>query len=164
MGVAGAADCDENTYSRAESVGRAIANRGGVLLCGGRLGVMEAAAKGACETGGSTIGILPGADRTEANEYIKTVICTGLGQARNVVFVLSCDVLIAVGGEYGTLSEIAIALKHGIPVVGYHSWEVASLDEEPRYIKKSDPEKAVEAAYLLAKQFSSIAHNISKND
>ncbi len=131
IGVAGAAECDYQTYALAEAVGREIGTSGAVLLCGGRLGVMEAAAKGATEAGGVTIGILPGNDRQDANSYIRYAVCTGMGQARNVVFVLSTDVLIAVGGEYGTLSEIAIALKHRIPVVGLKSWTSAALSRRP---------------------------------
>ncbi len=154
IGVAGAAECDATTYALAEAVGREIAKSGAVLLCGGRLGVMEASAKGATAEGGVTVGILPGNDRREANSYIRYGICTGMGQARNVVFVLSTDVLIAVGGEYGTLSEIAIALKHRIPVVGLKSWTSEALsrkpDGDPLFRSAETAEEAVEEALRLA--------------
>jgi uncharacterized protein (TIGR00725 family) len=101
----------------AEEVGSLIAHSKAVLLCGGLLGAMEAAARGAAKAGGLTIGILPGVNADDANDYIALPIATGLGEARNVVLVRSADAVIAIGGEWGTLSEIALAKKIGRPVV-----------------------------------------------
>jgi uncharacterized protein (TIGR00725 family) len=99
-----------------------------VLVCGGLGGVMEAACKGAKGSGGTTVGILPGTDRTAANPYVDTAIATGLGEARNAIVARSADALIAIGGAYGTLSEIAFALKAGKRVVGLGTWEVEGVE------------------------------------
>jgi uncharacterized protein (TIGR00725 family) len=123
----------------AENVGRLLAERGAVLVCGGLGGVMEAACRGAKEAGGTTIGILPGSDRSAANPYVDIAIPTGLGEARNALVVRSADALIAVGGAYGTLSEIALALKAGKRVAGIESWDVEGVLAVPT------PEAAVEA-------------------
>jgi uncharacterized protein (TIGR00725 family) len=109
----------------AERIGRLLAEAGAVVVCGGLGGVMEAACRGAKEGGGTTVGVLPGRDRAAANQYVDVAIATGLGEARNALVVRAADVLIAVGGGYGTLSEIALALKGGTPVVGIGSWELA---------------------------------------
>jgi uncharacterized protein (TIGR00725 family) len=110
-----------------------------VLVCGGLGGVMEAACRGAREAGGTTVGLLPGTDRTEANEFVDVVIPTGLGEGRNALVVRAADALIAVGGGYGTLSEIALALKAGKRVAGLGTWEIESVDQV------DSPEAAVEA-------------------
>ena len=112
----------------AESVGRELASRGAVLVCGGLGGVMEAACTGAKEGGGTTIGILPGTDRAAANPFVDFAIPTGLGEARNALVVRAADALIAIGGGYGTLSEIAFALKAGKPVVGLGTWEIEGVE------------------------------------
>jgi uncharacterized protein (TIGR00725 family) len=112
----------------AESVGRELASRGAVLVCGGLGGVMEAACTGAKEGGGTTIGILPGTDRAAANAFVDFAIPTGLGEARNALVVRAADALIAIGGGYGTLSEIAFALKAGKPVVGLGTWEIEGVE------------------------------------
>lgn len=164
IGVAGAADSDVETSRMAENVGREIAQAGGTLVCGGRRGVMEAAAKGARNLGGHTVGILPGSNPREANEYVETVICTGLGQARNVVFVLSTAVLIAVGGEYGTLSEIALALKHRIPVVGLNTWTIPGLEDEPYFVATKSATEAVRKALELVSLYSTGVRTVSSND
>ncbi|MDQ3877039.1 MAG: TIGR00725 family protein [Actinomycetota bacterium] len=109
----------------AEAVGRAIAEAGCVLVCGGFGGVMKAACRGARSAGGTTVGILPGRTADGANEFLDIALPTGLGEARNTVIVHSCDALIAVGGEFGTLSEIAFALKIGKPVIGLGTWDLA---------------------------------------
>jgi uncharacterized protein (TIGR00725 family) len=111
----------------AESVGRLVAQRGAALVCGGLGGVMEAACRGARAEGGSTIGILPGLDRSAANPHVQVAIATGLGEARNALVVRAADCLIAVGGAYGTLSEIALALKAGKRVVGLNTWEIEGI-------------------------------------
>jgi uncharacterized protein (TIGR00725 family) len=110
-----------------------------VLVCGGLGGVMEAACRGAKEGGGTTVGILPGSERSAANEFVDVAIPTGLGEARNALVVRAADALIAVGGGYGTLSEIAFALKAGKPVVGLGSWEIEGVQ------RADTPEAAVEA-------------------
>ena len=117
VGVIGASRCDEELYRIAERVGELLAERGCVIVNGGLGGVMEASAKGAKKKNGLTVGILPGGSRREANPYIDIAIATNMGHARNVIIAHTCDALIAVGGEYGTLSEIAIALKLGKKVV-----------------------------------------------
>jgi uncharacterized protein (TIGR00725 family) len=120
-------------------VGRELGSRGAVLVCGGLGGVMEAACRGAKEAGGTTIGILPGSDRSAANVHVDFAIPTGLGEARNALVVRAADALVAVGGGYGTLSEIAFALKAGKRVVGLGSWDIEGV--EPA----ASPAAAVEA-------------------
>ena len=118
----------------AYAAGRAIAKNGAVLVCGGLGAVMEAACRGAQESGGTTVGILPGTEG--GNLYLGITIRTGLGHARNALVVLSADAVIAVGGKYGTLSEIAIALKVGRPVYGINTWDIEGV------IPCSSPEDA----------------------
>lgn len=135
----------------AEEVGRLLARAGAVLVCGGGGGVMEAAARGAEAIGGISIGILPGADRARANPHLTVAIPTGLGEMRNTLIVRAADALIAVEGEFGTLSEIAFALKTGVPVVGLRTWELTragrSVDAFPRV---GTAEEAVAEALRLA--------------
>jgi uncharacterized protein (TIGR00725 family) len=128
VGVVGSGDLDGSNDAAAEQIGREVAEAGGVLVCGGLGGVMEAACRGASVAGGLTIGLLPGSDRHSANRWVKVVIPTGLGELRNGLIVRACDVLIAVGGEYGTLSEVAFALKLGLPVVGVSTWNLTRPD------------------------------------
>lgn len=122
IGVIGAGSCNDEIYEMARKVGDGIAKAGAILVCGGLGGVMEAACQGACEAGGQTVGILPGPDRAQANPYVTVPIVTDLGHARNILIVRSSNVLVAVSGGYGTLSEISIALKLGKPLVGLHTW------------------------------------------
>ena len=124
LAVVGGSDADDTTCRRAESVGKALAQRDAVLVCGGLGGVMEAACRGAKAAGGLTIGILPGTDRAAANPFVDVVVPTGMGEARNALVVRCADALVAVGGEFGTLSEIAFALRDGKPVVGLDTWEL----------------------------------------
>jgi uncharacterized protein (TIGR00725 family) len=124
VAVIGAARAAASDRDAAERVGRGVAEGGAVLVCGGLGGVMEAACRGARSAGGTTVGILPGTDRLEANDYVDLSIATGIGEARNAVVVGTADVVVAVGGEFGTLSEIALALKAGTPVIGLGSWEL----------------------------------------
>jgi uncharacterized protein (TIGR00725 family) len=121
----------------AEQVGRELGAAGALVVCGGLGGVMEAACRGARSEGGATLGILPGLDRSDANEFVDVAVPTGLGEARNALVVRAADALIAVGGAYGTLSEIALALKTGKPVVGLATWEIDGV------MKASDPADAV---------------------
>lgn len=120
----GSAHCAEREAALARAVGEEVARRGALLVCGGRGGVMEAACQGAKAAGGTTVGILPGNDRSEANPYVDIPVATGLGEARNAVVVRSSDAVIAISGGYGTLSEIGLALKMGRPVVGLGTWEL----------------------------------------
>jgi hypothetical protein len=138
IGVIGAGACGEAVEKAAEEVGREIAKRNAFLICGGRGGVMEAAARGAKMEGGTTVGILPGDNRRDANPFIDILILSNMGHARNAIIAQSCDVLIAIGGEYGTLSEIALALKMGKKVVTLRSkWEIEGT------LKACNPMEAV---------------------
>lgn len=123
IAVVGAGVCSEAEAALAEEVGRLLAEAGAVLLTGGRGGVMEAASRGAAQAGGLVVGILPGDHAGEANSWVALPIVTGLGEARNAVLVRTAQAVIAVGGEYGTLSEIAFALRFGRPVIGIQTWQ-----------------------------------------
>ena len=144
VSVVGSGTASGDLYEKAREVGRLVAERGGTLVCGGRSGVMEAAARGAAEAGGVAIGILPDEDRRKANEFLSFSIATGTGHARNLAVVCSGDVVIAVGGEYGTLSEIGLARKVGRPVVALTSWDLGE-----HVTVTSSPREAVEAAFRL---------------
>jgi len=147
IGVLGPGTASAQTLAVAEEVGAEIARRGAVLVCGGLDGVMAAAARGAKRAGGLTVGILPGIDAQEANEYIDLPIVTGMGEARNVLVVRSSNAVIAIAGSYGTLSEIAFALKLGVPVVGMGTWQLRDPNgNEPPIIKANSPRDAVERA------------------
>ncbi|MDY6950727.1 MAG: TIGR00725 family protein [Thermodesulfobacteriota bacterium] len=122
IGVIGAGQCDEMTYEQARKVGAGIAKAGATLVCGGLGGVMKGACQGAHEAGGQTVGILPGADKAQANPYVMIPIVSDLGHARNILIVRTADILVAIAGGYGTLSEISIGLKLGKPVIGLHTW------------------------------------------
>ena len=111
----------------AEAIGRALAEAGCVLLTGGLTGVMTAASRGAHQAGGIVIGVLPSYDPESANPYVTIPICTGMGEARNVILVTSADAVLAIGGNYGTLSEIALARKRGKPGICYKSWDLAAI-------------------------------------
>ena len=142
---------------QAEAVGRELAQRGHLLICGGRGGVMEAACRGARGAGGHTIGVLPGPDRRDMNPHVEFPIVTNLGAARNAIIVLSADAVIAVDGSYGTLSEIALALVYGRPVVGLGTWRLSddSGVEDESIVRASDPAEAVEQAIAAAEEASS---------
>jgi uncharacterized protein (TIGR00725 family) len=127
VAVVGPGDATEAEQSAAAQVGRAAASAGAVVLTGGHGGVMAAASKGAREAGGLTVGLLPGHDRRAANEWVDVAIPTGLGELRNGLIVRAADAVIAVGGAYGTLSEVALALKTGVPVVGIGTWEIPGI-------------------------------------
>lgn len=129
VAVATGGDADAEECALAEAVGRELALRGAVLLCGGLGGGMEAACRGAKEAGGATVGILPGGQRVDANPYVDIALATGLGEARNALVVAAADALIAVAGEFGTLSEIALALRTGTPVVGLATWQLSKKGE-----------------------------------
>ena len=150
VGVVGAGLADDELLNTARAVGRLVAERGGVVVCGGLGGVMEAACRGGEEAGGTTVGILPGLDRRDANPHVDVAIPTGMGEMRNVLVVRASDVVIAIGGEYGTLSEIAFALKTGVPVVGLKVWELVKDGATDRGIRRaSNPREAVDLAFSL---------------
>jgi uncharacterized protein (TIGR00725 family) len=147
IAVCGSSADHPNLNALAEAVGRRIAESGALLVCGGRGGVMAAACKGAVEAGGLTIGILPGDDPRAANPYAQVVIATGMGHARNVIIVQTAAAVIAIGGEFGTLSEIALARKCGRPVVALHSWELGTdAANTPYLIHVHTPDEAVRKA------------------
>ena len=147
IAVVGSGDGSQEILELAEAVGVAVAKRGARLVCGGLGGVMEAACKGARAQGGLTIGILPGLDHGAANPYVDITIPTGMGEMRNALIVRSAHAVIAVAGEFGTLSEIAFALRTDVPVVGVNTWELAreGLSVDP-IRRANDPEEAVEMA------------------
>ena len=120
IGVVGGSSCSSEEAEWAATVGRLLAEHGAVLLCGGLGGVMEAAARGAQQAGGLTVGMLPGADPNEANPYIDVPLATGMGEMRNALIVRAAQAVIAIGGGWGTLSEIALAQRTEKPVIGLH--------------------------------------------
>ncbi|MBA3424786.1 MAG: TIGR00725 family protein [Rubrobacter sp.] len=142
VSVVGSGTATGELYEQAREVGRLVAERNGVVVCGGLGGVMEAAARGAAEVGGVAIGILPDEDRGRANKYLTYSVATGVGQARNLAVVCSGDVVIAVGGEYGTLSEIGLALKVGRPMISLGTWDLGE-----HVTVTASPEEAVAAAF-----------------
>jgi uncharacterized protein (TIGR00725 family) len=146
VAVVGSGSASPEQEEVAEGVGRGLASRGAVLVCGGLGGVMEAACRGAKAAGGTTVGILPGDRRDAANEFVDVAIPTGLGEARNALVVRAADVLVAVGGSWGTLSEIALALRTGKRVVGIGTWELAAGGEPVPGIEPA--EDAAEAVAL----------------
>jgi len=154
IGVFGAGNVTEGdaVYQTAEKVGWMLAQKGFVLLTGGLGGVMTAAGKGAKEGGGMTVGILPGTRQTSpANRYVDIAIYTGMGEARNVINVKSCQAAIAIGGEYGTLSEIALALKGGCPIILLNSWSLASHNGlKSDWLVAENAEEAVQMAVKAA--------------
>jgi uncharacterized protein (TIGR00725 family) len=152
VAVIGSASCSPEIAAVAEQVGRQIARQRAVLVCGGRGGVMEAACRGAKAEGGTTVGILPGTDRQDANAFVDIPIVTGLGEARNAIVVRTADAVIAVSGGYGTLSEIGLALKMGRPVVGLGTWELGQQGRSVGGVLQADtPAQAVAQALALAK-------------
>lgn len=146
IGVIGESEFSDPAHDRlAEEVGRLIASAGYLLVCGGLTGVMESACRGAKAAGGTTIGILPGADRAEANPFVDVPIPTGMGQMRNVAIVLTADALIAVGGGFGTLSEIGHALRCGKPVIGLRTWEASRAGQRAPILVVETAQQAVDA-------------------
>ncbi len=140
IGVIGANYCNKKVARLAYEVGKDIAQAGAVLVCGGLGGVMEAACQGAKDQGGTTIGILPGIDKSDANSYVDIPIATGLGYARNLLVVRNCQAIIALPGEFGTLSEIAFGLKLDIPLISLSNWKIKGM------LNARNPEEAVKLA------------------
>jgi uncharacterized protein (TIGR00725 family) len=144
VAVVGPGEATAEQIVAAEAVGRGLARAGALVITGGHGGVMAAASRGAADAGGVALAILPGTDRHAANEWATFAIATGLGELRNGLIVRAADVLVAVGGAYGTLSEVALALKTRIPVVGLETWAIDGI--EPA----GSPEAAVARALELA--------------
>jgi uncharacterized protein (TIGR00725 family) len=153
IAVIGKGSPDDELLPLAEEVGRRIAEGGGVLVCGGMGGVMEAASRGAREAGGDVIGIVPGEDCADANPYVTHTVATGIGHARNLAVVASCDAVIAIGGEWGTLAEIGFARRLGKRVAALRSWTVSgpgAMEGGPGIEGVSNPAAAVELALQAA--------------
>lgn len=151
IAVIGGSRPNKKEKELAFQVGKELALHGAILVCGGLGGVMEAACKGAKESGGLTIGILPGDSSDAANVYVEIPIVTGLGYARNIAVVKSARAVIAVGGAYGTLSEISHALQGGIPVIGLATWQISRRGRKDRsIITAGDANDAVEKALNAA--------------
>ena len=145
IGVIGGGQCSPDIELIAEEVGSLIAKKGAVLICGGLSGVMEAACRGAKKSNGTTIGVLPGNRKTEANLFIDIPIVTGMADARNIIIVRSSDAVIAIDGKYGTLSEISFCLVYNVPVIGLKTWNV-----DPAIIQANNANEAVKKAFDLA--------------
>ena len=151
VAVIGGGQCSKEEDRVAEEVGRELARRGAILVCGGLGGVMEAACRGTSAEGGITVGILPGESRQAANPHVQIPIVTGIGYARNVAVVKSAQAVIAIGGSYGTLSEIAHALQSGIPVIGLNTWSLSKNgQQDDSIITAQNPAEAVNKALSLA--------------
>jgi uncharacterized protein (TIGR00725 family) len=153
IGVIGNSSCSSEEAKLAETVGESLAQRGATIVCGGLGGVMEAVCRGAKSKGGLTVGILPGPDASMANPWVDIPIVTGLGEARNVVVVKSAHAIIAISGSYGTLSEIAYALKSGIPVIGLNTWSLSRNSlEDDSITRVQSAAEAVDKAISLSKR------------
>ena len=153
ISVIGSGEATPEAIRLAEEVGRELGRRGVTVVTGGLFGVMEAASRGVKEAGGTTIGILPGSDPTEANSYVDIAICTGIGYARNVIVVRSGRAVIAVSGAFGTLSEIAHALGDDIPVIGLNTWAFSrNGKKDEKIILAQSPADAVEKALDAARK------------
>ena len=153
ISVIGASNCSAKESKLAEEVGRELARRGAVVICGGLNGVMEAVCRGAKSEGGLTVGILPGNNRRDANPYVDIPIITGIGYARNSIVAKSGQAVIAVGGKYGTLSEIAYALQDKIPVIGLGTWKLATIkSKDESIIFANNASDAVDKAIESIKQ------------
>jgi len=153
IAIIGDSSCSPEEARLAEAVGELLAQQGVTVVCGGLGGVMEAVCHGAKSKGGLTVGILPGQDSSTANPWVDVPVATGIGEARNVVVIKSAQAVIAIGGSYGTLSEIAYALKNGIPVVGLNTWSLSRNGrEDDSIIRVQSAVEAVNKAISLAKR------------
>ncbi len=153
ISVIGGNSAPPDLLAIAEDVGRLLARNGATVVCGGRWGVMEAVCRGARADGGHTIGILPGDDRSDMNPYVEFPIVTGMGFARNAIVALTADAVIAIGGAYGTLSEVAHALTFGKPVVGLRTWRFAADgQDDARVMRAETAEEAVRLAVDAARR------------
>ena len=145
VAVVGPGNASDDELTSAEAVGRGLATSGAIVVTGGLQGVMAAAAKGATEAGGTAVGILPGSDRAAGNDWLTVAIPTGLGELRNGLVIRAADAVIAIGGGYGTLSEIGLALKAGTPVTGLNTWQIDGVEYT------DTPEQAVQHALITAR-------------
>ncbi len=145
VGVVGPGEATAEEARAAEAIGRGLAQGGAIVVTGGHGGVMAAASRGAAEAGGIAVGILPGSDRSGANQWASITIPSGLGELRNGLIVRAVEVVVAVGGAYGTLSEVALALKTGVPVLGLDSWAIEGIEAV------DSPEAAVRRALELVR-------------
>jgi len=153
IGVIGDSSCPPEEAKLAESVGELLAQQGATIVCGGLGGVMEAVCRGAKSKGGLTVGILPGKNASMANHWVDIPVVTGIGEARNVAVVKSAQAVIAIGGSYGTLSEIAFALKSNIPVIGLNTWSLSRNGQaEDSIIRVQSATEAVDKAISLVKR------------
>ncbi|OGO68857.1 MAG: TIGR00725 family protein [Chloroflexi bacterium RBG_19FT_COMBO_62_14] len=153
VGVIGGASATAAEAALAEEVGARLAEAGAVVVCGGRGGVMEAVCRGAHQAGGLTVGILPGAEADEGNRFLSLALPTGLGHARNAVVVQASEAIIAIGGGYGTLSEIGLALKTGTPLVGLSTWKATrESDDRAEVVEVDTPVEAVRRSLQAAKE------------
>lgn len=161
ISVIGASKCTEAEAARAEAVGQDIARRGGVLICGGLTGVMEAACRGARSAGGITIGILPGTDPEAANEYVTIPLVTGLGYARNICVVYGGEAAIAIAGGVGTLSEIAYAFQARMTVVGLGTWKLERRRMQyGTFLTARTADQAVALAWAAAERVRSLKSEV----
>ena len=144
VAVIGPGDATSQQTRAAETIGRDLADGGAILVCGGLGGVMAAACHGARAAAGVTVGFLPGTDRSSANEWLQIALPTGMGELRNGLVIRAVDAVIAVGGAYGTLSEIALALRTGVPVIGLETWEIEGIE------RVGSPGEAVQRALQRA--------------
>ena len=147
IGVIGSSSCSSSVSEIAYIVGKEIARKGAILICGGLGGVMEAACKGVKEEGGITIGVLPGDSKEKANAYVDIPITTGMGEARNIIIVRSSDAVIAIAGKYGTLSELAFALRFDVPIVGIATWNI-----DIPILRAKNPKQAVDMLFSAIKK------------
>jgi len=145
VAVVGGSKASERDVADAQRVGTLLAQAGAIVVCGGRGGVMAAASRGAAQAGGTVIGMLPGDGRADANEWVTVAIPTGIGELRNGLIVRTADAMVAVGGAYGTLSEIALGLHNGLKVYGLHTWEIEGIEPV------TTPDEAVERALAAAR-------------
>lgn len=146
ISIIGGSKCSKRDYKIAQEVGRLIAQEGWTLVCGGRTGIMEAACRGAKEAGGTTVGILPSIDSKEANKYLDVNIPTGLGYARNVLVVRASEIIIAISGKYGTLSEIAFAFNEDRYVIGINTWKIKGV------VQVKTPQQAISRIKRILKR------------
>jgi uncharacterized protein (TIGR00725 family) len=145
VAVIGPGEAPDDQVANAEAVGRGLARRGAIVVTGGLHGVMAAASKGATDAGGTAVGILPGIDRDAGNAWLTIAIPTGLGELRNGLVIRAADAVIAIGGGYGTLSEIGFALRANTPVIGIDTWQIDGVEHT------NSPEQAVEQALVRAR-------------
>ena len=152
VAVVGPGEASDEEVRAAEVIGAELARAGALVVCGGLGGVMAAACRGAASAGGTSLGLLPGRRRADANRWVTVAVPTGLGEGRNALVVRSADAVVAVGGAYGTLSEIALALRAGLPVVGWRTWSLVDPSGAAApIIPVDDPAEAARAALALAR-------------